>query len=86
MKLYKLRNKETGLFIGQTRYSSDQKMGRSFKSLTDIKLHIKQRFHWSKRRMPDNFEESAKEYLDKYEIVEYTLVENNVLGYDSLYE
>ena len=67
--IYKLRNKETGLFQATGKYSSDteEKKGRSFSQIGDIKKH--RRYNRS--------------YRD-YEVVVYILKEDNILNIEEI--
>ena len=64
MKVYKLRNKKTGLFSLGGLYPKYNKSGKIWKRMSDLKLHLS---------MFDSNRD--KEYLDLVEIVEYEMQE-----------
>jgi len=73
MKVYKLRNKETGLFSTGGLDPLFNKKGKIWKQLNHIKAHLTQFRNISYYDPQRNV--SNKEYLNSVEIVEYTLSE-----------
>jgi hypothetical protein len=82
MKIYKIRNKKTGLFSmggGQTPYHSRlwSKQGKSWNTLNHVKLHLKG--IWNIPGCKPQFP------MDDWQIVEFTITESNVSTISDLF-
>lgn len=69
MKMYKIRNKKTGLYSSGTMYPIFKKVGKTWKSKQALSLH----FTWLKEY--NNFYKD----IDDLEVIEYIVSENRII-------
>jgi len=89
MKVYKVQHKETGEFWISNEGDYDCELCDMWETLKRLKYRIEDKM-WSDLRYPDvenpeKKKEWRKNFLDKYDIIEYNVVESTTLTYEELY-
>lgn len=73
MKIYKIQEKETGLFLRAGQFTFTSKVGKSWGSISALKAALKVKFpYWNRDK---KYDEWLKDFLDEYRIIEYDVVE-----------
>jgi hypothetical protein len=80
MKVYKIRNKETGLFATGGTDCKFNKTGKVWKTLAHVKTHLKQYIvNNFDRDYRASYVEKCDKYIDSIEIVEYECVKHKII-------